>query len=106
MCEELKDFYKSYSDWVHCGAIENHPFTRHSGLCASLIRYGHQQGWNFNQRNKQAAAMRAQFDRAGLSMQYPFNTGKDDYDSEVRFGEAHLNNDRIMWVRKEWQHYV
>lgn len=50
--------------------------------------------------------MKAQFCRAGLSALYPFNTGRDDYSNEISKGEAHLNNSRIMWVRKEWQHYV
>lgn len=106
MCKELKDFYKAYSDWVHYGAIEGCPFTRHSGLCGSLALYCHQKGWSFNQRNNAAAVMKAQFGRAGLSILYPFNTGRDDYGNEVRKGEAHLNNNRIMWVRKEWKHYV
>lgn len=106
MCEELKDFYKAYSDWVHYGAIEGWPFTRHSGLCGSLAIYGHQKGWSFNQRNNAAAVMKSQFCRAGLSTLYPFNTGRDDYGNEVSKGEAHLNNNRIMWVRKAWKHYV
>ena len=50
--------------------------------------------------------MKPQFCRAGLSTLYPFNTGRDDYGNEISKGEAHLNNNRIMWVKKEWQHYV
>lgn len=106
MCKELKEFYEAYSDWVHRGAIEDRPFTLYAGLCASLVRYGHRAGWSFAQRNHAAAAMLAQFDRAGLSMQYPFNATQSDFSNEIRLGEAHLNNDRIMWVRKEWLHYV
>lgn len=98
-----KEFYEAYVDWIDSGAHEDCPFTRYNG---SLVRYGHQAGWNFTQRNHAAAAMRAQFDRAGLNLQYPFNTGKDDYGNEIRVGEAHLNNARIAWVNKEWLHYV
>lgn len=106
MCKELKEFYEAYSDWVHCGAVEGCPFTRRAGLCGALSRYGFQQGWSITFRIRAAAIMKAQFGRAGLSTLYPFNTGRDDYGNEISKGEAHLNNNRIMWVRKEWRHYV
>ena len=106
MFNQLAEFYKAYSDWIDAGAPESEPFSRRSGLCGSLCLHLTSKGCNYLARDMALQLMRSQFINAGLSRNYPFNNSENSYYVECIDGTIHTNNNRIQWVKKEWQHYV
>lgn len=106
MFNKLAGFYEAYSDWIDAGAHEGEPFSRRVGLCASLCEYLREEGIAFKEREMALLLMKSQFIKAGLNRDYPFNNKENSYYVESINGTIHTNNNRIAWVKKEWQHYV
>ena len=106
MFNQLADFYKAYSDWIDAGAPESEPFSRRVGLCGSIFLYLAMKGYPIKDRKITLEMMRAQFVKAGLDSEYPFNNQENSYRMESINGLIHTNANRIQWVKREWQHYV
>ena len=106
MFNQLSEFYKAYSDWIDSGAPEGEPFSRRGGLCGSIFLYAAMNGYPVSERSALLLVMRVQFIKAGLDRNYPFNNKDNPYDEETINGLIHTNNERVTWVKKEWQHYV
>lgn len=104
--KQLVDFYHAYSDWVAAGATEGKQFSRHVGLCGSIFLYLAMKGCPIKDRKITLEMMRAQFVKARLDSEYPFNNQENSYRMESINGLIHTNRNRIAWVKKEWQHYV
>lgn len=106
MFNQLSEFYKAYSDWIDSGAPEGKTFSRHVGLCGSIFLYLAMKWYPIKDRKITLEMMRAQFVKAGLDSEYPFNNQENSYRMESINGLIHTNTNRIQWVRKEWKHYV
>lgn len=106
MMEAVKGFYESYVDWLDNGAPEGYPYSRHEGLCIAIGVYLFGEGYNQIERDLARREMKAQFLMAKLDTDYPFNRDCSEYGIESRMGTCHLNENRIMWVNKEWKHYA
>lgn len=106
MLNQLSDFYEAYSDWIDTGALEGEPFSRRVGLCGSLCSYLASNGCKLPVRDMALQLMKSQFIKAGLNRDYPFNNAEKSYYVECIVGTIHTNNERIAWVKREWQHYV
>lgn len=106
MFNQLSEFYKAYSDWIDAGAPEGKPFSRNCGICVSLTLHLKQMGLTPKEREQARKLMRAQFIKAGLSRDYPFNNAENSYYVECINGTIHTNKNRVAWVKREWQHYV
>jgi hypothetical protein len=95
--ESLTEFYRAYLWWLEAGASEEMGFSRHHGLCGALRQWAN--------RNDQLGyralhdEMIAQFMKHTTSFLHPFHTFAQEYNREVDRGEAHLNVDRIKWVK-------
>lgn len=106
MFNQLAEFYNAYSHWIDSGAPEREPFSRSVGLCGSVCLYLKSKGCNFREREIALFLMRKQFMKAGLNLDYPFNNQDNSYYVESIDGLIHTNQNRIAWVKKDWQHYV
>lgn len=92
----LQQFYNAYAAWLDAGAPDDQPFTRHTGLCYNLYKFGG--------NNDVRKEMTRQFEEAGLDSHYPFNDGDvDDYEIRVDDLTQHLNLKRIQWVKDHAQ---
>lgn len=85
----LKDFYQTYAAWLDAGAPDGKPFYRHLGLCAAATNYGPGIRWE----------VKKQFIAAGMDPLYPFG-GEYAFETEYDNATAHLNPERIEWVRE------
>lgn len=100
MQESLKQFYRDYLEWVNSGAITNdEPFTRHCGLCVSLISWCYMQDVSSLDLQMLKHEMKKQFIDASLNPAYPFG-GVELYKSETLCGMCHMNEQRMNWVKK------
>lgn len=106
MFNQLAEFYEAYSDWIDAGAPESEPFSRRVGLCGSIFLYLAMKGYPIKDRKITLEMMRAQFVKAGLDREYPFNNQENSYRMESINGLIHTNKNRIAWVKREWKHYV
>ena len=88
----LKEFYQAYAAWLDAGAPSLEPFSRAVGLCGNLTIFT--KDWHplFD-------AMKSQFEEAGLDHEYPFG-GEESYYTYCYYGTAHLNPERIEWVKE------
>ena len=84
----LQAFYKAYAAWLDAGAPDLQPFDRRHGLCGAIQVYGMKR-WH----------IKRQLAEAGLDTIYPFG-GEYAFETEYDNATAHLNPDRIEWVRK------
>lgn len=103
MNQLLGYFYTAYLAWLESGAEEkdNGVFRRENGLCTNLARY----------RNKECAGnaayfsardeMYSQFTRHGLDRYHPFTPVVGQYLTESIQKIAHLNPDRVQWVKEQ-----
>lgn len=103
MQASLKQFYRDYLEWVNSGAITNvehnkHAFTRHCGLCVSLISWCYMRDLSSLDLQMLKHEMKKQFIDASLNPAYPFG-GVNLYKSETLSGMCHLNEKRINWVK-------
>jgi hypothetical protein len=101
MSPQLYGFYLGYLAWINDGAPEHDVFTRHNGLCDNYRDY-----FRSLYRDRDASGdlseMVQSFRNAGLNRLYPFNFGSPyAFSEECNKGYAHLNPQRIAWVRKK-----
>lgn len=97
MSPELKEFYKSYQEWLDDGAPQALPYLRETGLCGNMEIYARAEKIN---EHDIFMEMVEQFLEANLSRCTPFNNGSmDSYWDERAAGAMHLNEERIQWVR-------
>jgi hypothetical protein len=94
---KLTAFYRAYLEWVESGAGPHDIFDGAIGLCHSSWLFA---GGMDNHENAKdlEEELNKQFKDAGLSVAYPFNSGKDWlYEKEGAY--KHRNPKRIRWVR-------
>lgn len=101
MTKDLKDFYKSYKEWLDNGAKYREPYTREIGLCQCLYHFA---GKNNSAERREvylklSREMDEQFEESGLNAVYPFDT-KESYRLANMQGTQHLNKKRVEWVNK------
>jgi hypothetical protein len=100
----LADFYKAYVAWLDTGAIVmtyltgNKSFTREYGLCANLVIWTKNKGFDEPLCNALENALDMQLILDGLDRLYPFG-GKQLYEKEYATRTQHLNPKRVAWVR-------
>lgn len=94
----LTQFYRAYMWWLDADAPDEMGFSRYHGLCGALRQWAnrHAQVEYRDLSNE----MQAQFMKLRTNFfLHPFHTSTQEYNREVDRGEAHLNLDRIKWVR-------
>lgn len=95
MSTALRDFCRSWLEWVERGAPEGEPYSRHHGLCSGAIVFGGTGGWaaviEVRERLKSDFPL-----KQGV---HPFGGGKAFVDDE-RAATMHLNPERLAWARK------
>jgi hypothetical protein len=99
--ELLTQFYRAYFEWVNNGAPEQNPFSRYHGLCGALRQWANRNAQLEYPKLKDE--LLAQFMKETTSFLHPFHTFAQEYNREVDRGEAHLNLDRIKWVKDRAQ---
>jgi hypothetical protein len=102
--EHLTNFYKAYVMWLDAGAIVttyqsgNKSFSRQFGLCANLVIWTENKGFDDSLCNALETALDMQFILDGLDGLYPFG-GRRLYEAEYAARTQHLNPKRVAWVR-------
>ena len=87
----LKEFYKSYNDWLVAGAPDGEPYLRSAGLCINLRRFA-------ENHEPLQHEMNMQFLANGYRLRIPFNRD-GSYFTEATTNTCHLNQMRINWVK-------
>ena len=91
---KLTVFYNAYHDWLMNGAPIHNIFSRKYGLCRNLNRFYDYGDYKYDPYLHE---MRNQFFYACLNTEYPF--GEDRYYNSFTSQTAHLDPNRIAWVK-------
>lgn len=92
MTGALRAYLATYATWIDGGATQFGPFSRRYGLCGNARLFASDYHLICNDLN---AALAADFPE---NPAYPF--GEESlYGREFRDYTAHLNKDRIAWLR-------
>lgn len=94
---ELTRFYRDYLDWLNnYRPWWNTCFRRDTGLCYNLTHWCAVRQLSTSRLWDE---IKAQFEAAKLSREFPFNRTPKDYLNEVETDTLHMNEERMKWVR-------
>lgn len=95
--QQLTEFYRAYKAWLNGGAPAYDIFSRHVGLCSSLIDWNNHRRATFDECKDTRKELKEQLIAEGLDEYYPFG-GYAAYEYEARSSTAFMNEERIAWV--------
>lgn len=105
MSKLLKTFLREWLTWAEGDALDDKPFKRRRGLCASFEYWLDARDIHYRDINDELELLNQAFKDDRLEECYPFGGVELFYD-ESDADEMHLNESRLAWVRSKVEQFA